>query len=146
MKPETTYPAIIGRILARERNELRMDQTKMAAAVGINRSSWSRIENGEIVPNAVLLDRIARVFGKNPSDILLEADEARARLQKEGVTVHGEKPPAKSDGKKVGLGLALLGAAALGGLVANALAKNKEGEDSSDNPGLPHHRNGGGND
>lgn len=144
MKPETTYPAIIGRILARERSAQGLDQAQMAKAVGINRSSWSRIENGEAVPNAVLLDRIARVFGKTPSQILADAEGARARLEKEGVQVHLDKRPAKPAGK-VGLGLALLGAAALGGLVANALGK-KENDGASGNPRLPNRGNDGGND
>lgn len=113
----------------------------MAKKVGLNRSSWSRIENGEVVPNAVMLDKIARVFETNPSDILFEADQARARLEKEGVVVHPDKVTAKSDAKKVGIGLALLGVAALGGLVARAL-QNK-GEESSSHPpdrkNLPHY-------
>ena len=143
MKPETTYPAIIGRILARERNAKGLDQDKMAKAVGINRSSWSRLENGEFVPNAVLLRKIAGVFGKTPSSILAEADAASERLQKEGVQVHLEKPVAKSGAKKVGLGLALLGAAALGGLVAGAL--KKDGDSSEDVAGrLPHRQDDSG--
>ena len=144
MKAETTYPAIIGRILARERVGRGWDQAEMAKRVGVNRSSWSRIENGEVVPNAVLLDRIGKALGKNSADILAEANAARDRLQRDGVEVHLEKP-AKTGAKKVGLGLALLGAAALGGLVAGALSKDKEGESSDDFPKrLPHRPNSDG--
>lgn len=111
---------------------------EMAKRVGVNRSSWSRIENGEAVPNAVLLDRIGKALGKDSSEILAEANAARDRLQREGVEVHLEKPAANTGSKKVGWGLALLGAAALGGLVAGAL-KDKEGEPSEDSPKrLPH--------
>ena len=110
----------------------------MAQKVGLNRSTWSRIENGEIVPNAVLLDKIGRALDKNSADILAEANAARKRLQQEGVEVHQEKPAAKSGSKKVGLGLALLGAAALGGLVASALKKDDESPDGLKK--LPHHQ------
>ena len=145
MKPETTYPAIIGRILARERSKRGLDQEKMAHAVGLNRSTWSRIENGEVVPNTLLLDKIARFLDTDPSRILAEADAARARLQKEGVEVHPQKPVAKSEGKGVGLGLALLGAAALGGLVARALMKDDGSSDGSSGR-LPHRPDGSGED
>ena len=126
MQSETTYPAIIGRILAYERGKRGWDQEKMAAKVGLNRSSWSRIENGETVLNAVLLDKIAGVFGMPPSQILIEADEARRKLEAEGVQVHSEKRTKVSSGN-VGVGLALLGTMALGGLVASVLAKDKKG-------------------
>ena len=145
MKPETTYPAIIGRILARERSEQGFDQAKMAQAVGINRSSWSRIENGEFVPNAVLLHKIANALKKTPSEILTEADKVSEDLKQKGVRVHLEKPAAKSGAKKAGWGLALLGAAALGGLVASALMKDDGSSDES--PGrLSHRPDGSGED
>ena len=127
MKPETTYPAIIGRILARKRDERGRDQDKLAKAAGLNRSSLSRIENGETIPDAVQLTQIARALKTTPSDILAEADAAHARLKMEGVKVHMKKPASKSG--KVGLGLALIGAAALGGLVASALAKDEKSPD-----------------
>lgn len=121
MKPETTYPAIIGRILAQERKNLGIDQAMMAKKVGINRSSWSRLENGEMAPNAVLLDKIARALKKPPSDILAKADKARKSLEDAGVVVHSEKPKSKS----FGVGLALLSATALGALIVNKLSKGK---------------------
>lgn len=129
MQAATTYPAIIGRIIAERRKKLGMDQATAADEAGINRSSWSRIENGETTPDAVQLSKIATALGLSSDGIIARANEAKKTLEKQGIDVRLD-PPAKSK-SSTGI-IALLGAAALGGLVYAATKK-----DSEDTPAKP---------
>lgn len=122
MKPETTYAAIIGRVLAQNRKKRGLDQEAAAKAAGLNRSSWSRLENGEAVPSAVQLAKIAQAFKIGAAEIFTEADKARKELEAHGVRVHLDKVSVKKSKAKTGIGLALLGAAALGAMIAKAVA------------------------
>ena len=125
MKVETSYSGILGATLAHKRKSRKWDQRKIADETGINRSSWSRIENGEVVPDAVQLQKIAKAFGTTSAQILEEVDETQKRMEEEDVTVHTEKKSSNS-----GLGAFLLGAA-LGVLITKVLSgkSSKDGED-----------------
>ena len=125
MKVETSYSGILGATLAKKRKSKKLGQQKIADETGINRSSWSRIENGEVVPDAVQLQKIAKAFGTTSAQILEEVDETQKRMEEEDVTVHTEKKSSNS-----GLGAFLLGAA-LGVLITKVLSgkSSKDGED-----------------
>lgn len=135
MKAETTYAALMGRFLAHKRKELGMDQTAISKKVGMNKSSWSRMENGDMIPDALQLSKIAYVLGMQPDEIIREVEAAKKFLEeRQGIKVHMETEKKVKEGSKFGF-LALLGAAALGGIVATALSKenskpptNKENE------------------
>lgn len=134
MQPETSYSAIVGRILARKREELGWDQARMAEEVGVNRSSWSRIENGDVDFKLELLSKIAGAMGRagaddldSPVKILSAADKAREHMKSIGFLVHDEKHTKLQDSKKGKVGLVVAGAA-IAGLVAAALL-NKDSSD-----------------
>ncbi len=126
MKPETTYSAILGRIISSKRGERKLGQTEVAEKSGINRSSWSRMENGETIPDAVQLTQIAEILGTTPDKLLAEAGKARQNLEKEGVTVHMDKKPSEQKSGE-GFGWFLLGGA-LGAIVAAALSSGKKSD------------------
>ncbi len=127
MKSETTYSAILGRILAQERKKAGMDQAKIAGKTGINRSTWSRMENGEVTPDALQLNKIANALGTTPEKFITEANDAQKHLERKKISVRmvNERPDKSSN--KVG---AFLIGAALGALIT-ALATAK---DSSETP------------
>ena len=47
LRPETTYQAVIGRVIVNFRKQLAVDQALLAGAAGVTQSTWSRIERGE---------------------------------------------------------------------------------------------------
>ena len=126
MKVETSYSRILGATLAHKRKSRKWDQRKIADETGIDRSSWSRIENGEVAPDAVQLQKIAKVFETTSAQILEEVDDIQKQMEEEDVTVHTEKQSSNS-----GLGAFLLGAT-LGVLIAKYLSDKspKDGEDA----------------
>ena len=126
MKVETSYLRILGATLAYKRKSKKLGQQTIADETGIDRSSWSRIENGEVAPDAVQLQKIAKVFGTTSAQILEEVDDIQKQMEEEDVTVHTEKQSSNS-----GLGAFLLGAT-LGVLIAKYLSDKspKDGEDA----------------
>ena len=57
MKSETTYQAVLGRLIVQKRQEKQIDQGEMARHVGVSRSTWSRIEAGA---SALTMDQLAK--------------------------------------------------------------------------------------
>ena len=121
MRPETTYQNIFGRILRELRKIKGIDQFEMAKKMGINRSSWSRIESGKTVVNIQQLQKIAEIFDMEPNEIMLKTDAVANSMKQKGYTVHYDsinKVRAKSSGSK---GLALISGAVLGLIVGGIL-------------------------
>ena len=117
---ETTYAAVVGRILAGSREILGLEQAEVARGVGVSQSTWSRIERGE---SALTVDQLARAtiaLATTPARIMAEADEAAARLDEMGITVRSDrrsKPGVRA--------LAVLSGAVLSLAVARALSKSR---------------------
>src|SRR5260221_9315119 len=87
LKPATTYPAIVGCLLAEARVKEGFEQSVLAKKVGISQSTWSRIEHGDSSLSVEQLYRAARALGKIPSDILRAADAAAKELAQSGVSI-----------------------------------------------------------
>ena len=131
MKSETTYQAVLGRLIAQKRQQKQMDQGEMAAAVGVSRSTWSRIEAGE---SALSMDQLAKVASKLNlplGALMVEADEVAGKLRAQGVEVldSRDQTSAAKFGKTAAATVAFLGGAVLGGIVA-AIVANKDSEDT----------------
>jgi len=120
LKPETTFPAIIGRVIVRFRKELAVDQSSLAAAVGVTQSTWSRIERGESSLTVEQLAIAAECLRVNTITIWSDAEKAVRELKSQGVIVK----MAKKSEKKDHTGAAIIGAAALGALVGAAIMKS----------------------
>ncbi len=125
LRPETTYQAIIGRVVVKIRKELAVEQASLAKNVGVTQSTWSRIERGESSLTVEQLARAADFLRVRPSTILHETEKAVDSLERQGVFVNKNK---QTENKEVGKaktnqGVAMIGAAALGALVATAIGK-----------------------
>jgi transcriptional regulator with XRE-family HTH domain len=116
----TSYPAVLGRLLTQARSVKGLDQSRVAEAVGVSQSTWSRIEKGEIALTIEQLAAACGELGVQPSDILQQTDLAARRLTDRGVTVTPKRPNTLE--KALEVGLVILGAAALAALVASVLS------------------------
>jgi len=118
LSPGTTYPAVVGGVVVKLRDKLDLKQGDLANAVGVTQATWSRIENGSSALTIEQLGLAAERLGKQPSEILRLADEASQQLKIQGIRV---VPHRESGG--IDSGIALIGAAALGALIAAIVLK-----------------------
>ncbi|MYK58319.1 MAG: helix-turn-helix transcriptional regulator [Rhodospirillaceae bacterium] len=143
LRNETTYQAVLGRLIAQKRKEKQIDQEEMARRVGVSRSTWSRIEAGSSALNVDQLAKAASALDLPLGQLMMEADEIVRELRRQNVEVHDSRDQAESVlAKAVGLGsgvgpVAFLGGAVLGGIIAAVLAarstedKRNQGENGS---------------
>ena len=141
MKNETTYQAVLGRLIAQKRKEKKIDQEDMAQRVGVSRSTWSRIEAGSSALNMDQLAKAASALGVPLGELMLEVDEIVRELRRQDVEVHDSRDQTMSasggmgagkvgEGSGIGAGggaaaVAFLGGAVLGGVIAALLANRK---------------------
>ena len=123
LKPETTYQAVVGRVIVKLRKELGIDQLLLAKSVGVTQSTWSRIERGESSLSIGQLAKASEYLRVNSSTILLEVENAVKELKKQGVIVRVTST--HTDKSKTGI--AMIGAAALGALIGAVAAKSRNG-------------------
>lgn len=114
---ETTYAAIVGQVLVFLRQKKGIRQADLAAAAGVGQSTWSRIETGRSALTIDQLGRTARALEVDAGEIMAKADETVAVLEAEGIRVRRDRIKGKT------FALALIGAAALGLLVARVLRR-----------------------
>ena len=124
MKSETTYQAVLGRLIAQKRQQKDIDQGEMAEAVGVSRSTWSRIESGE---SALNMDQLTKAAGKleiSMGALMVEADGIADELRKQNVQVldSRDQTSAAKFGKTAAATVAFLGGAVLGGIIAAILS------------------------
>ena len=115
LKPATTYPAIVGRILEQKRATLALSQGALAAKIGLSQGAWSRIEHGSSTISLDQLRAVAAVLETTPAAVLDLADRAEHQLQGQGVKI---VPP-----RSTGSNAAMMTGAALGALLAIILLK-----------------------
>lgn len=73
MSRKTAKPTLADNIRA-ERNRLRMNQSSLAAKVGITRNLLVAIETGRVFPAPELLEAIARVLGTSTNALIGQGD------------------------------------------------------------------------
>ena len=66
--------ADFGRAVRRVREGQRISQEALADTAGIDRSHMGKIERGQMNVTLLNIGRIARALGKQPSDLMLEAE------------------------------------------------------------------------
>lgn len=112
MHAGTTYSAIIGGVIKQLREERSLNQGEMAAMMGLTQAAWSKLEAGKSTLNTAQLARCADNLQVEANQILRYADEAKSQAKETGMTVTYDKKEAENTG------LMLLGAAAIGALIA----------------------------
>lgn len=116
--PTTTYPAILGRIVAEVRKDRGLGQAELAAGLGLTQSGLSRIERGDTAPTVEQLADIARVLElKSPGQLLALADQAVEDAEAQGIRVLMKRSDVSRD-----MRLVMIGALALGVLVLAVIA------------------------
>lgn len=113
----TSYPALVGAVLGNLREERRLKQVDLAAQVGLAGSTWSRIENGSSALTIDQLAQVAEALSIRPGEILRHADAAQDAACERKVRV---QPARISNDDAFGLGLAVIGAAALAAFIGVA--------------------------
>ena len=81
----TTYPALVGNVLAQLRKEKGIGQAEFGALVGIGQSTWSRIEKGESALTIEQLAKAAFQLDLAPHEFLAVVDGARENLEDQGI-------------------------------------------------------------
>ena len=120
LKPVTTYPAIVGRVLAELRKEQGLNQEALATSVGVGQAAWSKIERGDSALTVEQLLAASERLDLNASEVLRYADLARREAEGQGVEVGVERHSARD---ALGAGLVLIAGATLGVLVVDAMLK-----------------------
>jgi transcriptional regulator with XRE-family HTH domain len=110
-KPIVTYPALVGKILAQQRETRGIKQGELAAKLGLSQSAYSRLESGDSVLNLSQLRNVAMQLGLKPAQLLQWADQYEVQLRQQGVEVISEKP---DNPAAIAIGLGLLAALLMG--------------------------------
>ncbi len=63
------YPMVLGRVVAYLRQQKGWNQAQLAQALGTTQSTVSRIERGEVVPDALVFRSLATVFEMSTDDL-----------------------------------------------------------------------------
>lgn len=113
----TTYSAIVGQILAIEREKAGYSQGVFAENMNISQATWSRIEKGSSGLSIEQLAQAARLLGTNPAELLQLADSVVEDLCNKNMRVETTRKQGSN------AGLLLLGGAAIAALVL--AARNK---------------------
>lgn len=114
----TTYPAVVGGLIAQLRKSRGIAQADLAACAGLNQPAWSKIERGLTAITVEQLALISQALDQSPGELLLEADDVVGELTSQGYRVVRQRPPANSSDAG-----ALLGAAVVGGLIGALLSR-----------------------
>jgi transcriptional regulator with XRE-family HTH domain len=83
----TTYPAIVGSLIAQARTEAGLLQEELAERAGVPQSTLSRIERGSAHLTLNQLRKIAPALGRKPSQIVASAEQAEWLLEVNGAEV-----------------------------------------------------------
>lgn len=116
----TSYPAIVGQVLCELRRKAGKDQSHLSSAVGVTQSTWSRIEAGTSALTIEQLAIAASYLGVKTSEILKLADQSVEDLRDKGAIVREKRISGGLD-----KGLVIIGASAIGGLIAALLLQKK---------------------
>jgi transcriptional regulator with XRE-family HTH domain len=105
-----TYTALLGQILQHHRQRLGLQQSDVAAALGILQPAYSRIEKGDTSITVAQLRIVAGRMGMAPAQILHDTEQWVQRLRVQGVTVTDDREVPQA---ALLIGLGILAAALL---------------------------------
>lgn len=117
----TSYSSILGQMISRARTQLTLNQADIASALGITQAAWSRIERGTTSITAEQLRTVATLLGREPYEVMREADAAARVIQENGVAL----VPPKDYDDLIKNGVMILIGAALGAALLHLYMKSK---------------------
>ncbi len=120
MKRIVQIDEFFGHLIAAKRKNKGLDQKQFAARLGIQQPALSRIERGDSAVNTSMLVKLADALGVPPSELIIEFEREKRRLEvEESVDVKSKKDLPTNQAT---LGKVLLGGAALA-LIIGAINK-----------------------
>ncbi|PHZ84308.1 helix-turn-helix domain-containing protein [Paremcibacter congregatus] len=119
MDAGTTYSAIVGNVIKQLRDDRSISQGDMAEKMDISQAAWSKLENGKSTLSASQLAKVADFLSVPTHQIIRYADDAKKNFKAEGMKVTYDNKEADK------LGLMLLGAAAIGAIIATIVMAKK---------------------
>lgn len=112
-KPATTYPAIVGGVLAQIRTLKGLHQQDLAHSMGVTQSTLSRMEKGQSSISVEQLRLAAHHLDVAPSMIINHADQAEVSMHSQGIEVTAMRNDEAFNNTMV-----LIGAVALTAIIA----------------------------
>jgi len=88
---KTSYPAIVGHVLAAVRRRRKLSQTEVARAVGLGQPAWSKVERGATAATVEQLAGAGGVLRVTPGTLLRLADSSQALAQTAGIAVDARR-------------------------------------------------------
>ncbi len=114
------FALVLGTVVERLRHQRAMTQTALAITVGASQAVISRIESGKMQPDAFLYGKLATAFGMTVQGLDQQVKEAVTATKRAAKAV-------SESGTSSDEVLATVGALALGGLIAFAVAALLDG-------------------
>jgi len=130
------YALVLGRVVGHFREQRRWSQAELAGAAGLTQPTLSRIERGQVLPDAFAMKRLAGAFGMTSAQLSEQVEQALG--QTEAVARSTAPAPASKGAAKTPwwqVAVAAAGAAGLAGLVAFAVASVVDGGKKPRTPG-----------
>lgn len=119
--PTTSYPIVVGTVLADLRKAKGLKQSELADRIGVNQSAWSKVERGATPLTIEHLANVAEEFEMTPSEILGRADRLTDYAKERGLHVENNRLTGKN---VLAASVVIIGAAALGALIAQAFSED----------------------
>jgi transcriptional regulator with XRE-family HTH domain len=119
MSAGTTYAAIIGNVIKQLRGQQSVSQGELAKKMGVTQAAWSKLESGKSNITTTQLAKVADFLNIEANQITRYADDSATDFRAKGMKVTYDNKEADS------IGLMLLGAAAIGGIIAAIILSRK---------------------
>ena len=131
------YALVLGRVVGHLREQRAWSQQQLAAAAGLTQPTLSRIERGQVLPDAFTLRQLAGAFGMTSAELTQRIDRA---LEQTAQVARSSAPaaPQKKSASTLPwwqVAVAAAGAAGLAGLVAFAVGSALDGGKKPRAPG-----------
>jgi transcriptional regulator with XRE-family HTH domain len=120
MMPQQMYSMVLGRVVAYLRQQRGWNQGELADRVHSTQSTLSRVERGEVLPDALLFRELAEAFGMTADGLHEKVDAATQKA--EAMAKIASPSVSKKKGDWWGAALAVVGAVGLIALVGAAVA------------------------
>ncbi len=119
MQAGTTYSAVIGGVIKQLRESRSINQGVMAKSMGVSQAAWSKLESGKTTITTAQLAKAADLLEIEANKIIQYADQTVSDFKANKISVSYDNKEAES------MGLMLLGAAAIGALIATIILGRK---------------------